>query len=84
MVTHDVGLKNFADRVVWMRDGKIVRVETLPSNKRKQRYEELDEEIERLTKGHKNLAKLNPVGHNTLFRRPEDYIFHPNHQHRGA
>lgn len=27
MVTHDVGLKFFADRVIWMRDGKIQRVE---------------------------------------------------------
>ena len=27
MVTHDVYLKSFADRVIWMRDGKIQRIE---------------------------------------------------------
>lgn len=30
MVTHDVGLKNFADRIIWMRDGKIQRIEIVP------------------------------------------------------
>jgi ABC-type nitrate/sulfonate/bicarbonate transport system ATPase subunit len=28
MVTHDVHLKSFADRVIWMRDGKIARIDT--------------------------------------------------------
>lgn len=27
MVTHDVHLKSFADRVVWMRDGRIQRID---------------------------------------------------------
>ncbi|RKO95294.1 ABC transporter-like protein, partial [Caulochytrium protostelioides] len=28
MVTHDVSLKHFAHRVVYMRDGKVARIET--------------------------------------------------------
>ena len=30
MVTHDVGLKTFADRVVRMADGKIAKIEEIP------------------------------------------------------
>jgi len=37
MITHDVSLKNFADRVVWMRDGKIIKVENISENKRKKK-----------------------------------------------
>ncbi len=36
MVTHDVQLKNFADRVVWMRDGKIQRIEKVPTWKKEE------------------------------------------------
>lgn len=35
MVTHDVGLKYFADRIIWLRDGKIQRVEYVSSEKKK-------------------------------------------------
>jgi ABC-type lipoprotein export system ATPase subunit len=31
MVTHDPTLKNLADRVVYMRDGKIARIEMINS-----------------------------------------------------
>lgn len=34
MVTHDVGLKNFADRVVHMADGKVSRVTAIPQDAR--------------------------------------------------
>lgn len=34
MVTHDLNLKNFADRVIWMRDGKISRIEEIPKERR--------------------------------------------------
>ncbi len=44
MVTHDMGLKPFADRVVWMRDGKIQTVENIPQRKRQEAYDKLDEE----------------------------------------
>ena len=33
MVTHDVHLKAFADRVVWMRDGRIQRIEVVPAHR---------------------------------------------------
>jgi putative ABC transport system ATP-binding protein len=46
MVTHDVGLKNFADRVIWMRDGKIMRLEVIPEDIREQRHEQLDKDLE--------------------------------------
>ncbi|KAJ3175052.1 ABC transporter AbcH.1 [Geranomyces variabilis] len=45
MVTHDVYLKNFAHRVVYMRDGKIHRVEMTRSQKRKDALEELEAKI---------------------------------------
>jgi len=34
MVTHDVGLKFFADRIIWMRDGKIQKIEAVPVAKK--------------------------------------------------
>ena len=34
MVTHDVALKNFADRIIWMRDGKIQRIENVPKSRK--------------------------------------------------
>jgi ABC-type methionine transport system ATPase subunit len=41
MVTHDMALKNFADRVVWMRDGKIARIERIAADKRQNVHQEL-------------------------------------------
>ena len=34
MVTHDVYLKNFAHRIIFMRDGKVAREETIPEARR--------------------------------------------------
>lgn len=34
MVTHDVGLKTFANRVVRMADGKISKIEEIPKESR--------------------------------------------------
>ncbi|KAJ3037777.1 ABC transporter H member 2, partial [Rhizophlyctis rosea] len=41
MVTHDVYLKNFAHRVVYMRDGKVHRVECVEEGRRKAAVEGL-------------------------------------------
>jgi len=41
MVTHDPYLKNFADKVVWMRDGKVGRVEHIPAEKKEAALQEL-------------------------------------------
>jgi putative ABC transport system ATP-binding protein len=46
MVTHDVGLKFFADRIIWMRDGKIQRVETVSSRRQAEMVAELDRDLE--------------------------------------
>jgi putative ABC transport system ATP-binding protein len=43
MVTHDVGLRHFADRVVHMLDGKIVAEEAVPRAERSRVMRELDE-----------------------------------------
>jgi putative ABC transport system ATP-binding protein len=78
MVTHDVGLKNFADRVIWMRDGKIMRLEVIPEDIREQRHEQLDKDLEKLLKGRTITKKR--FGTHTILREPEDYETHPNHQ----
>jgi putative ABC transport system ATP-binding protein len=46
MVTHDVGLKNFADRVVHMADGKIHRVAPVKREDREQICKQLDDRID--------------------------------------
>ncbi|KNC51788.1 uncharacterized protein AMSG_12106 [Thecamonas trahens ATCC 50062] len=45
MVTHDVNLKAFADRVIWMRDGKISRVEVTPPDRKAAAIAQLDADI---------------------------------------
>jgi len=45
MVTHDVGLKGYADRIVWMRDGKIQRIETASKKKKKETIEKLNADL---------------------------------------
>lgn len=48
MVTHDVSLKWFADRVIWLRDGKIQRIEIVPFEKKKECREKLERQLEAL------------------------------------
>lgn len=45
MVTHDVGLKNFADRVVHMADGKIHRVAPVVREDKELICQQLDDRI---------------------------------------
>lgn len=45
MVTHDMNLKNFANRVIWMRDGKVAKIEDIPALKREQAVKELADSI---------------------------------------
>ena len=49
MVTHDVYLKNFADRVIYMRDGKIAKQEIIPFEMKKKALEDLDNRINEVT-----------------------------------
>lgn len=43
MVTHDMYLKNFAHRVVWMRDGKILKVEKVKKRMREEAFKQLNQ-----------------------------------------
>jgi len=48
MVTHELAHKPFADRVIWMRDGKIQTVEHIPAKKRADAHAKLDAQFEAL------------------------------------
>merc|ERR1712000_105754 len=68
MVTHDVHLKNFADRVIWMRDGKIQRIEENSDEAKKAARESLVEEL--------NNARTNadkPISKTIELREPKHY-----------
>jgi len=58
MVTHDVALKAFADRVIWMRDGKIQRIEEMPRGKKQEAIENLDVQLREIQKKRKEKARL--------------------------
>lgn len=77
MVTHDVHMKGFSDRVVWMRDGKIVRVEVTTQEKKDERFKKLRDDM---IKG--NYTISGKVGSRTKIRRPEDYKTHPKYEER--
>lgn len=71
MVTHDVALKSLADRIIWMRDGKIQRIETNSPEKRQEAIRKLSEELEAITS-----KKKADHGLTTEFRAPTDYKTH--------
>lgn len=76
MVTHDVGLKEFADRVIWMRDGKIKFVEVTPREAKEKRIQKLNQELETILNGKK---KPRDEFQCTFVRKPTDYETHPKH-----
>lgn len=49
MVTHDIGLKNFAHRVVRMLDGKIHKIEENPAENRNQHIQALQQIVDQYT-----------------------------------
>lgn len=51
MVTHDVGLKYFAHRVVRMNDGKVARIDTISQQARHKIISELEERVEAIHSG---------------------------------
>jgi len=73
MVTHDVALKNYADRVIWMRDGKIQRVEDINPAKKEETLKNLDDELAAIKKRKKKKKK----GTFTEYRIPTDYTTSP-------
>ena len=46
MVTHDQGLKNFANRVVKMSDGKILKITDVNPENRRKMIEDLDAKVQ--------------------------------------
>jgi len=70
MVTHDVGLKNFADRIIWMRDGKIQRIEIVAKDKKVDAIKRNQEELSEL----KNRVKRTSHGTKIEYREPKDYM----------
>ena len=51
MVTHDVGLKFFAHRVVRMADGKVARIDNIASGSRAKIISELEERVDAIHAG---------------------------------
>jgi len=50
MVTHDVNLKYFADRIIWMRDGLVQRIEHTTPIQRKDCVTRMEQELSRKKK----------------------------------
>ncbi|KAK5576414.1 hypothetical protein RB653_007557 [Dictyostelium firmibasis] len=84
MVTHDVGLKMYSDRIIWMRDGKIQRIETVQEQSKREHYQKLYKECELINQNQKNGVtsvfkndddnkNIKKQGTLTEFRRPTDY-----------
>lgn len=83
MVTHDVAMRGFADRVVWMRDGKIVRVEQISQETRDARFAQLREDLGKYEADGPTHARSKHVPkknkNTTFWRKPTDYETHPQH-----
>jgi len=77
MVTHDVGLKHFSDRIIWLRDGKIQRIEITPKWKQEQTIRELESNLDATKKKKKKSTKST-----TEYRIPTDYKTNPNYVER--
>lgn len=51
MVTHDIGLKNFAHRVVRMADGKVAKIQVIADNARNDMINELNQRVKAIHAG---------------------------------
>jgi len=78
MVTHDVALKNFADRTIWMRDGKIQRIEVVSKQRKVDAIRKLEEElaIQQAKKQAKATGEAKPISNLVEVRKPMDYKTH--------
>lgn len=78
-VTHDVNIKNYAHRVVRMRDGKIASIETIPEKLRQQAKEHLLRELGETGPSRVTVDSAEPVAPEkpawsaTEIRQPRDY-----------
>ena len=51
MVTHDIGLRNFASKIVRMSDGKVGSIEEISLEERMKHYNKLAKRVENINKG---------------------------------
>jgi putative ABC transport system ATP-binding protein len=58
MTTHDVYVKNFAHRVIWMRDGKIAKEERIPAERRAKALAELKDKLAAVLDSLNNIFKV--------------------------
>ena len=65
MVTHDVGLKAFAHRVVKMADGKVNKIKTIPSSARQEIISNLNKRVEAIHAGRQGDELMIREGINT-------------------
>mmetsp|Transcript_4952 Transcript_4952/g.14900 ORF Transcript_4952/g.14900 Transcript_4952/m.14900 type:complete len:292 (-) Transcript_4952:1615-2490(-) len=74
MVTHDVGLRSYADRVVQFRDGKVVGDVKIPAEQRMRMRKSLREQVIR-TRANPEASKAKSVRKLEVeVRHPEDYM----------
>eukprot|EP01027_Heterolobosea_sp_BB2_P004455 GEZU01006823.1.p1 GENE.GEZU01006823.1~~GEZU01006823.1.p1 ORF type:complete len:442 (+),score=110.45 GEZU01006823.1:235-1560(+) len=72
MVTHDPALKNLADRVVYMRDGKIHRIDKIDERQRAEAKAKIREQLAELT-GVSATRRTGGRPGATEIRKPRDY-----------
>lgn len=74
MVTHDVYLKNFANRVIYIRDGKVSKQESIHPETRQKAFKDLGDKITELeNKKHVNGQSIVVQDVVTETRQPSDY-----------
>jgi ABC-type methionine transport system ATPase subunit len=73
MVTHDMYLKNFANRIVWIRDGKLAKVEIVPAEVRRKAIIDLRNKLE----------QINPKAAVAHSSKPEDALNRVNDNNNG-
>lgn len=74
MVTHDVGLKTFAHRVVKMADGKVNKIVTIPAASRQEIISNLNKRVEAIHAGHNAEQLMIREGINTPIDQQETRI----------
>eukprot|EP00669_Euglena_mutabilis_P001958 TRINITY_DN12551_c0_g1_i1.p1 TRINITY_DN12551_c0_g1~~TRINITY_DN12551_c0_g1_i1.p1 ORF type:complete len:424 (-),score=88.84 TRINITY_DN12551_c0_g1_i1:162-1364(-) len=90
MVTHDANLKGFANRAVYVRDGKLFKEESIPESVRESRMAQLQEMLHlqatlctTATLASEATSQANPdkackAQARTEYRRPQDYKTYVN------
>jgi ABC-type methionine transport system ATPase subunit len=75
MVTHDQSLKHYANRVVHMVDGKILRIEEISAAEREKADTELQEKVDSITneRQYQRDSGMNHVKATTEFRDTHNY-----------